>query len=115
MAWGKALDKQEKLILTFTEADKKVGKCFGLFIDLLRQRRGRSGMAMATTSSTSKLIGESLDDLGFSTHFQTQKKVKRNGMVMVTLAFYLSTFLPFSLEGKGEGGMVMSQHQFPQG
>ena len=49
VALGKALDKQEKLILTFTEADKKVGKCFGLFIDLLRPRRGRRGMAMASS------------------------------------------------------------------
>ena len=49
MALGKALDKQEKLILTFAEADKKVGKCFGLFIDLLRPRRGRRGMAMASS------------------------------------------------------------------
>ena len=97
MAWGKALDKQEKLILTFTEADKKVGKCFGLFIDLLRQRRGRRGMAMATTSSTSKLIGESLDDLGFSTHFQTQKKGEEewhgHGHLGL-LPFYFPTFLP---------------------
>ena len=56
VAWGKALDKQEKLIVTFIEADKKVGKRFGLFIELLRQRRGRRGMAMVTTSSTSKVV-----------------------------------------------------------